>query len=333
MNRFIACLVVSLACLLPQPSVAGEYVYRDGYWWCDGVPYVRKKVWDGYCRRWVYRYERVHIEKQVVISPRDPDWRDKLAEAVAYKVRLQAKLLKEQEENRAFIEAIQALGGADALPPGYSVEMPYTVSGATYSVRTYPALPQGTTLYGYQQLSNAYSYEDVDLQALLHAQKSYVQSALKLTEKTQELFADSVNRVTQSKKELAEAEIKARVLEQVTRSLFHPKATEQKWEIKLEPKKPVGQPEPDVSISTSSSHHPGWSVIVNKCVRCHNKDEAKGGLALDSRDAFTPDVVESVVKRVTTTDSDLRMPKGGNLTPAEQLSLMSFLSQAMETKK
>lgn len=69
------------------------------------------------------------------------------------------------------------------------------------------------------------------------------------------------------------------------------------------------------------------SVVAQKCAKCHGLDKAepKGGLYLDVGHGISCDNFREAIKRVKSSDPQVRMPPDGNLTPQEAGDLLDEL--------
>ena len=127
-------LILSLFAMVPSVTqasgyangtVSGNYTYRDGYWWSNGVAFTRTRqayYTTGYCSsrrcstrslayRWVYRRSSYQpaVQPQYV-TPKTEGWRTKLLEIAATRDRYEASTRASANEHNEFIEAVEALG-------------------------------------------------------------------------------------------------------------------------------------------------------------------------------------------------------------------------------
>lgn len=68
------------------------------------------------------------------------------------------------------------------------------------------------------------------------------------------------------------------------------------------------------------------TFISQKCAQCHGGEAPKAGLDLSDPSTLTPEQRLKAVARVVSDDADLRMPKGGTLSPGEIGRVLQELS-------
>lgn len=68
------------------------------------------------------------------------------------------------------------------------------------------------------------------------------------------------------------------------------------------------------------------TFINQQCAKCHGGEAPKAGLDLSDPSTLTPEQRLKAVARVVSDDADLRMPKGGSLSPGEIGRVLQELS-------
>lgn len=203
-----------------------------------------------------------------------------------------------------------------------------------------PVAQQGTTVYGYQAITNY--QQQVDLGALYN-------QAARLTDQAQQLAgqaatdfqglvqAEGQNRADvariiaqgQAAKEALQAvNVPQRVVEQ---KIFSFRVTTQPdGNIKVEEMKS----EPDFGLVTPKQSAGNAldvsKILTDKCVKCHNGTKSMGGLNLMS--PITENQQQDILNRVVTDDPALLMPRSADNKPGPRLSNqeISSLYQALK---
>ena len=152
--RILTALLLLL--VLALPAQASGYVYDGTYHWNAGIAYSRSCVWTPgywYCGCYTpgyYTCTYYPVAVKPAISTKDPNWRDKVADALAERSRTQMKLLADAYEQQYFMESMTLLGdlrgrglpGFPYVPMGYAGTNASTLYG--YSQQTYNQTYGGT---------------------------------------------------------------------------------------------------------------------------------------------------------------------------------------------
>lgn len=294
----------------------GSYTYRDGYWYdCHGQGYTRYKT-KCYTNRcnwyWCWQYTPYYAPK-----PTKPvDWRAAVVQMAEARESAQDKLKASQEENKAFIEAMNALG----LNSGSSLPLQgYPLGG--FSLRpTGSYLPtldfrqtiqsgfnaeQGNTLFSVSQLSDIYSQND--LQVLFQQASQLAQNAQALAGDATSQFDEVVTREAAGRQRVAEILAKTQLVREALRSASPPTRDDREVHI--------GSDGVSESAPTDIT-----SLINSRCIRCHNTATDKNkGVDLSKYSTFTPEQKDFVFETV----ANGTMPKGGKRLTGRELRLFA----------
>ena len=313
--------------------VSDGYVYQDGFWMKGGQAFFRQRqaftVRCGFRNCTSYRYVYSVAKVAVHASPnaqkyayQSKGWRQGLLELRAEKDRQAAALLQQQEEQKEFLEAVNALGLASDVGYGYS-HGNYG-SAVTYSA---PLAAQGSTLFGYDYY--AQQQPSVDLQVLYSQANRLAQSAQSLTSNATADFSALVLQESQNQEKLAEIRAKGEVVAQALKVLQEPprqEVTVEQWGEKSEASSAEETaPEADDSANLGDRAKL-FAVIANRCVSCHGPSKKSAGLDMTAFLSFDETTRQKIVKTLVAEDPDVLMPKGpggspGMKLPAEELRL------------
>jgi len=201
-----------------------------------------------------------------------------------------------------------------------------------------PITAQGSTVYGYSALSDSYS--NIDL-GLLYNQ------AARLTDQAQQLagqahmdFSAIVQSEGQNRAEVAKILAQGQAarealsasrgseLQPITKSFAFKVSQGSNGELKVEKIEKTSGSEPENFDLATPDIKDVSQLLNNKCVSCHNSNNAQGGLNLLGE--ISEDQQDSILKRVTTDNLDKRMPRNSD-GAGQKLSIdeLSVLFRAM----
>lgn len=328
--------------VLGEGSVTSDgYTYRKGFYWYEGVAYVRTAVQEPYttyssyyyCGRYYQTpytsYKTVYKYTPVAITPQTPDWKTKLIDLAAARAAYDNDLVKSRVETENFAQYVKVLGlernlftysGVIGSPfPGYAAA---TLSSAGVN---------GTTVYGH-------TYQQIDLQGMLDT-SILQQGAVRTTETAQALAGQAQSNLIG----LTDHSVAAlmRVAETQAAGVARAQALE------------ASKPPPTARIETSSSTPVPTARIetstttavpqvevqpinpfrqgeqLNRpllrnqaCAKCHSGESAQGGLDLSNWSAVTGEQKSKMMERMMSKDPAKRMPRDANdpSKPGPQLS-------------
>jgi hypothetical protein len=292
----------------------GGYTYRDGYWYdSHGQAYTRyrDKCYYNRCNwYWCWKYSPYYAAK----TYKPVDWRAAVVQMAEAREAAQDKLKASQEENKAFIEAMNALGlsSGNAAPlqglplGGFLVApngKPFNTLDFRQVIQSGFNAEQGQTLFSVSQLSDIYSQND--LSVLFQQAQQLASGAQQLASDANRQFDDAVVAEAAGRQRIAEIIAKTSLVREALRNAVEPKRDERDIHIGTEDTVPIG----DVS-----------ALIQAKCIRCHNTATDKnGGVDLSKYDSFTAEQKDFVFETVASG----KMPKGGKRLTGKELKLFA----------
>jgi hypothetical protein len=358
MRSVIFTLIVLFACPafandgLYNGLVQSGYTYQDGLWYQGQQAFIRSQksftFFDGHRQCLTTRYVFEPAPQALVGEPIE-GWRKELLELKASRDKWEAEIKFSQEEQKEFLETIQALGLGDYYGTDTSYPSPLNQgshslqqqSGRGYSQRdlhgtsmTYraPLAAQGNTLFGYDQYVQ--SYPDVDLQLLYNQANNLAKQAQGLSSDATADFSALVYQEGRRQEEIAKIIARGRVAAQVLQLLQDPQQAELKideWRLRrntgsgdweVVPKQPDAAPEPEGEIDLSAEQKQElFGIITNRCVACHGPEVKKAGLDMTKFLALDKIKRQGIVKTLTHADPDERMPKATGGVPGEPLPM------------
>lgn len=328
------------------------YTFNDGFWWRDNVAYLRStktfSFFDGHQQCLTTRYVFERAPEALVGEPIE-GWRKELLELKAKRDKWEADIKASQEEQKEFLETVEALGlgdyyGTDTSYPspltgggygqaqqGYDMSQ-YNLQGSsmTYSA---PLAAQGNTLYGYDQF--AQSYPDVDLQILYNQANNLAKQAQMLSSDATADFSALVFQEGKRQEELAKILARGKVAAQVLQLLQDPTAELKvdqwrlqrrgeggNWEVVPGQKEKPKPAEPkDTTKLDDMSRMKLFGIIQNRCIACHGPEKKNAGLDMTKFLAFDADKKKAIVQTLIEEDPDLRMPKAAGGVPGKALPM------------
>jgi mono/diheme cytochrome c family protein len=329
MNRllWLAWLLMMLAAGILQAS---EYTFSNGWWWKDGHAFSRSAVQTLDARGCLvtsYRYAP-YVAPAAAVTPETADWRSKLLEIAEAQKRSEAKLRQSAIEHQEYMEALKALG-LNGSQTGYTTTQSLDAYG--YSQRT---APQGATVFGYNEIADVYG--NVDLGELY-------QSAIRLAEgsnrygseatngamKLVDQFGDRAQGLLSQQLAIAEINAKTAGVTNAARALGDAIKAESRLHIEKRtegpgPPKPTphhgGSPildEPNAKAAANESYDNLTALVNSKCVSCHGGKTNEAGLNLTDLGKLDDSAVAKILARVTSANSEKRMPPGKPLETEE----------------
>lgn len=203
-----------------------------------------------------------------------------------------------------------------------------------------PISAQGSTVYGYSSVSDAYGQADL---GLLYNQ------AARLTDQAQQLagqahmdFSALVQSEAQNRVEVAKILAQGQAAREALQASrgeqtqpivrrFEFKVTQdENGELKVEKIEKAESKQPEnFDLATPDTNNVS-QLLKTKCVSCHNNDNAQGGLNL--LDAISNEQQRAILNRVITDDLDKRMPRKPDGTAGQRLTVdeLGVLFRAMQ---
>lgn len=212
-----------------------------------------------------------------------------------------------------------------------------------------PIQAQGTTVYGYSSVAQAYGQVDM---GLLYNQ------AARLTDQAQQLagqaasdFATLVQAEGQNRAEvariIAQGQSARQALEAAAGPPPQPQIQQRTFAFRVTQTSDGrvniqqiqdGQQTSNFSLSGAQESNGAAAANVsdllkNRCVACHGNNNTQGGLNLEA--AISDEQQASILRRVTTDDLDKRMPRNPDGTAGQKLNVdeLRLLFQAMGGQK
>ena len=326
--------------------MSGNYTYRDGYWWSNGVACTRTRqayYTTGYCSsrrcstrslayRWVYRRSSYQpaVQPQYV-TPKTEGWRTKLLEIAATRDRYEASTRASANEHNEFIEAVEALGLTSNFTwRGYG-NAPNMAQGYGYSSQQYgnsgysqPVAQQGSTITGYNEYV-ADIYGNLDLQALYEQALRNRSSAREMESQAASETHQLLDGLGERAGAVAEIQAQSQALSSAMRELrgmldsMRPqsRARIEKREYEVSPTGPAtDQTNAQPSAGTRNSVGAALQGLFDrKCTSCHSPGKAAtemSGIDLSDFTKLTTNDVERIIASVETNDPAKRMPRAAD---------------------
>lgn len=204
-----------------------------------------------------------------------------------------------------------------------------------------PIAQQGSTVYGYQAITN---YQNqVDLGSLYNQAARLTDQAQQLAGQAATDFQGLVQAEGQSRADVARILAQGQAAKEALQAISMPqRVVEQRIfsfkvttqpdgnlkveEVKSEPDFGLVTPKQSVGNAMSVSN-----ILTEKCVKCHNNTKSMGGLNLLS--VITESQQQEILNRVVTDDQSLLMPRSVDNKPGPRLSNqeISALYQALKS--
>jgi len=371
MRSIILTLVMGMAFAAIPPAAEAQYhgeicqgyTYHQGVGWRSGDRLFQRiasrvHVRRGCCTYWATQYTFVPVQEyqQQAVAPPYEGWRRDLLKIAESQAKWNYQMQSSQQEQKEFLEAVQALGIGGYTPvntsypspltganPGIygaltgSGSNPYALYAASQS-HTAPYAQQGSTVFGYDSLASV--YPDIDLKVLFNQANNLAENAQKLSGQATGDFSSLVSQAdlhrTEVAKIIARGQAAAQVLDmlreegqETTTSTQFLLKLQQDGTWKVEPRKdgdPQGQSPTDVLPTIPEAPKPAefdtqklMGLISTRCLSCHGAENPKGGLDMRSFLAFDIQKKQEIVKRLVTDDVDKMMPKDASGGPGERL--------------
>lgn len=337
-------LLVAVFALSTEPVQAGDYVYRDGYYWYGSTPYYRQLYtsagyWYGGCYypgKSYYQYTQATDYVPPVaktVTYKDPGWRSKLLDIAAQRDKFEGKIRKEAFDQAYFLDSVKALGlqsnftwnGYGTIPPGVASSYgSYGVSPySTYQGNVQFGANAGTQ-YGYSYNSIGKLYGDTDVMSLYQMANQQVQNAQRLAGDGQAGFSSLISTEGGSRARVAEILAKGQIATRIIQSLSSgPEVKGFAFKFssggKVE-RVADGAVDPGVQKDLSTQFS---KLATDRCAGCHSGGKAKGGFDISVYPTLTDEKKQAVWSRLITPDDKAVMPQPNTgetlkrLTPAE----------------
>jgi hypothetical protein len=343
--RFVILLVLMAA---PVAALASDsypegfvnvdsYVWTKGRWYKDGQFYTATKTYYTepyyYCgrcytrERYRYAYVPVAEVKPALPSYRDPLWREKVLDLVAYRDRVEAQKQLEALQQAEFVETIQVLGLQDNFRwEGYGSHVPYA---SPLRFRLSAAGVQGNTVYGYERSTIADLYSSVDLNVALQQAGRLVEGVQRLEGNANQNYQDNVRALNDGAAKIAEIRAKGDILREMLREPDRARIEQREYSYRASTGADGRMKVERVDVPNVGKL---WEAHAKKeCSSCHSGEEPKGNFEWTTYPALpaTGDrdkvgiTKEIVLERLITHDLDKRMPRnpeggpGRKITPKE----------------
>lgn len=349
MKAFFALLTILLLSGLAWATVNGYqqhgYTYWDGYWYWGNDAYTLRYVpVASYTASYgcstcapvlqaVYSYHHTYTPVPVSTPTyTTPGWRAKLLDIAAARDTNEHKIRASAFEHAYFKEAVGVLGlqgnfhlqnyGVSPFAPGYSAY------GANQygSLQLSTAGAQGSTVYGYSLNTIQSVYGDANLGQLYQQANRLAENAQALAGRATTDFSGLVGQEGSNRAKVAEILAKSQAIREMLQSMEGSGSkTETKifsYEVKPGPdgkmniQRIEGTPEPRMSDRA------GWETSARtKCFQCHGSGKKEGGFDVQLYPSMSPEQKRHVIGRLTTSDPNKRMPKGGPPLSLQELQM------------
>lgn len=327
-------LPVEASVVLVNGFVADGYTFNNGYWYQGDQAFTRQLwtqpgyyTYSGYCgscRTWVagydfYRYTPVQLVVQYqqtapsLPSYRDPGWRGKLLDIAAHRDKIEGTIRQGAFEQQYFMEAVNGLGlSGNFRMNNYGASPPYSQYQAQYgSVTNFGA--NGQTAYGYSYNTLAQLYGGSDLNTLYQQAAQLGHGVQRAASEAQAGFQTLVGAEGQNRARVAEILARGQMAEQILKALVTPSATVETkgFSFRIGPQGVIEKVEDQtVDPATRQKVKEMWvDLAKNRCASCHTGPEAKKGFDIATYPSFSPARKQEVLKRLTTTDDKVLMPR------------------------
>jgi cytochrome c553 len=302
---------------------ASDYVFREGYFWKDGVPYQRYRT--RYCSRGCYYY-RYSYRRVPVVSSKTPDWRAKLLDIASQRDRFELNNKKSALEHNEFLEAVNALGlSGNFRVNGYGAPVQYAQGLAASGIQQ-PFAEQGTSVYGYSYSTLADVYGSTDLNVLYNQAGNLAKDSLALGDRAVTGHRALVQEEGHNRARVAEILAKAQLLKAADTPSAHLK---QEFNFRGTVDPETGKVDLEEADMRPRYDAQASAVFKAKCNRCHNANSKAGkstifpdGVDMTKFYAFSPKQQNHVLQVLRSG----KMPKSVDNAPAEPLSLSELSS-------
>lgn len=327
--------------------VQDGYTFNDGLWYQGNKAFVRSRktfsFFDGHRQCLTTRYVFQPAPATLIGKPIE-GWRKELLDLKANRDKWEADIKASQEEQKEFLETVEALGLGDyygtdtsypsplGQKPGYGQQGAYgNLEGSSMTYNA-PLAAQGNTLYGYDQY--AQTYPDVDLQVLYNQANNLARNAQSLSSEATGDFSALVFQEGRRQEEIAKIIARGRVAAQVLQLLQDPRAELKvdqwrlqrrgeggDWEVVPGTKTPLPtEPNDDEIMLNQEQKVKLFGIVTNNCLACHSADKKKAGLDMTRFLSFDKLTRQRIVKTLTAENPDDRMPKAEGGVPGKPLS-------------
>lgn len=332
MKPWILTIALKLLLLFASSLSASEYTFSNGYWWSGGKAFTRSTV-SSYDSRGclVHSYQYTPYVAPAAsatnITHETPDWRTKLLEIAEQQKKSEAKLRQSAEDHAEYMQAIKALG-LGGSGSGYTTVQ--SVDAYGYSQRS---APQGSTVYGYNEISDIYG--NVDLGELYQSairlaegSNRYGAEATSGAQKLIDQFGDRAQGLLSQQLAIAEINAKTAGVTNAARAIGDAIKAESRLHLEKRTEKTPQPPQPqphtggspilDEPAAKVNESFDNLTALVNaKCFTCHGGKTTEAGLNLTDLSKLDDKAVEKVLARVTSANPEKRMPPGKPLSPDE----------------
>jgi hypothetical protein len=338
-------LLITLACLLLTAGFATAdyyngyqedgYTYAGGGYWVKGADYyTRREVnYTGYRTAYnygyAYRYPQVYYYYEYLAASKpvssltpqssDSEWIDFLKQ----RERIQGKIATNEQEKKAFVERLKAIGVTPPFPglPGYEL-------GGLPQIPGYSAV-SGSTLYGYGH--NAYSYSQVadiygtlDPNILMQGSVAMARESNASATAATSLMNGALNNISAAAERLQaqrlEGEIAIQKIRAVTPNRVTTTINGKTAEPTVMPKIPPLPNVPAVGGGDGPFSPRYVAAATNACITCHAGKDSKGGFDMTSK-LLTAEQKAKVIDRVTRPTTDPKhMPQTADGKPGRMLT-------------
>jgi len=288
----VGLVLMLLACDIAHAS---GWRYSKGYWWKNGYPYVRKKVYYSGCNRgYFWRYYRVHqasSNNYTRTAGGTEKWRSQLNDILADHMKRQNQIAASANEHNEYLETldkvlgkIQPYGYAPALANPHRASLSTVKQSLQGGYQYNPYAQQGSTVYGYSEYAKA--YRDMDLNLLMNQANNHTRNAQELSGKAEARFKGMVQDVLRGQERVAEIQARAQAAARVLGATAPQEQTESrrtwikieqnsKGELNVQKAQPGSSRIPEAS-GVSANQQALFRVLANRCVSCHGAENDAG---------------------------------------------------------
>lgn len=318
-------------------TVFDDYVFaNDGYWHKNGQVYTHAAVWHEGCgygcnaRPGYYTHSfSLYTPAAAPYTPpalkiptyTDPGWRVKLLDLAAQRDKAEAKFRADAAEHQQYIDALNQLGFA-APRQSYAQLSPGVYAGGYefrgQTVTSYGV--QGNTQYGYNDVAKLYG--DNNQAQLFQQYAQLVQQSQALGGQANAGFLAALTKSGDNQARVQEALTRGYIAKQIIDALnTGPSSVTQSFTFRTTPSgvlQPVATDAgPDVKLKLAADLK---AVVDSSCVQCHSGEAPKGKLDMTQFATFTAEQKEKIIRRLTTDDDKLLMPRLPDGGPGVRLS-------------
>lgn len=218
--------------------------------------------------------------------------------------RYESQILARQQEYESAVQLIDKLGlNGDGSPRLHGLFRAYGYGSSSYGYT--PHAEQGSTVYGYSQISQPYG--NIDVAALYQQSSRLTQNAQTLAGQAHSDFTAAVREQGAAVRDVAEIQAIGQTAAAIVQSLKSDPATfSREFQFSVTQ---GNDGQVQVQPMAGAAVDP-VKLLQDRCVSCHSGKEPKGGVDLTLWPNFSRDQRRAVFDAVTHADPAKRMPLG-----------------------